>query len=237
VPTNDLQQREALTRLLHDVVDHGTGRSASLGAGVAGKTGTSQDYRDAWFIGFNDDLVVGVWVGNDDQSPMQGVTGGSLPAQIWKRFVGAATPLLQARTQPPAAPGNGEPSATGPAQTSGPSCNMEACAARYNSFRSSDCTYQPFSGPRRMCDLQPRNMSDLTSNRQRAAEGPSGAIPETEPRTDGRRTFRESPSQPSMALGGSYPDRGVDLPRRRFESLRRRFGRDAFRDFDGDFGF
>src|SRR5262245_13972966 len=100
VPTNNLQQRDALTRLLHDVVDHGTGRAASLGAGVAGKTGTSQDYRDAWFIGFNDDLIVGVWVGNDDQSPMQGVTGGSLPAQIWKRFVNAATPLARASTEP-----------------------------------------------------------------------------------------------------------------------------------------
>jgi penicillin-binding protein 1A len=240
VPTNTLQQRDALKGLLHDVVDHGTGRAASLGDGVAGKTGTSQDFRDAWFIGFNDDLVVGVWVGNDDQSPMRGVTGGSVPAQIWKRFVDAAAPLAQ-----PAA--NAEPSATAPAQTASPSCNMDACAGRYLSFRSSDCTYQPLNGgPRRMCDLQPRNTSDIRSHGQRAAEGSRGTSPETAAtssmredglRTEGRRTFRESPSEPSMALGGSGPGRQMDLPRRRFEGLRRPFGRDTFRDPDVDFGF
>jgi membrane peptidoglycan carboxypeptidase len=56
------------------------------GASVAGKTGTSQDHRDAWFVGFTDDLVVGVWTGNDDRSPMKGMTGGSLPAQICKKL-------------------------------------------------------------------------------------------------------------------------------------------------------
>src|SRR5215467_5566679 len=240
-PTNTLQQRGALIRLLYDVVDHGTGRAASLGPGVAGKTGTSQDYRDAWFIGFNDDLIVGVWVGNDDQSPMRGVTGGSVPAQIWKRFVDVATPLVHARREPqPAA--NAEPSATAPAQTTSPSCNMDACAARYHSFRSSDCTYQPWNGgPRRMCELQPRNTSDIRFNGQRAAEGSRGTSQETAAapsmreeglRTEGRRTFRESPSEPSMGLGGSGPDRQMDLPRQRFEGLRRRFGRDTFRGPD-----
>ena len=238
-PTNTLQQREALIRLLHDVVARGTGRAASLGPGVAGKTGTSQDYRDAWFIGFNDDLVVGVWVGNDDQSPMRGVTGGSVPAQIWKRFVDAATPLVHARTEPQAAaPAIAEPSATAPAQTPSASCNMEACAARYHSFRSSDCTYQPWNGgTRRMCELQPRTASTVRSDRQRAAEGSSGSPQEAPPstredrlRTDGRRT----PSEPSMALGGSGPDRQMGLPGRRFESLRRR---DTFRDPDADIGF
>jgi membrane peptidoglycan carboxypeptidase len=245
VPTNTLQQRDALTRLLHDVVDHGTGRAASLGPGVAGKTGTSQDYRDAWFIGFNDDLVVGVWVGNDDHSPMRGVTGGSVPAQIWKRFVNAATPLVRARTEPqPAVPANAEPSTAAPAQTPNPSCAMEACAARYHSFRSSDCTYQPWhGGSRRMCGLPPRDTSGVRSDRQRAAEGPSPTSPQTEAapsmpeerlRIDGRQ---EIPSVPSMALGRSDPDWQLDLPRRRFEGLRRRFGRDTFRGPDVEFGF
>jgi len=115
---------------------------------------------------------------------------------------------------------------------------MEACAARYHSFRSSDCTYQPWNGgTRRMCELQPRNTSTVRSDRQRAAEGSSGSAQEAAPstredrqRTDGRRT----PSEPSMALGGSGPDRQMGLPGRRFESLRRR---DTFRDPDADFGF
>jgi membrane peptidoglycan carboxypeptidase len=51
------------------------------------KTGTSQNYRDAWFIGFAGNFVAGVWVGNDDFSPMKRVTGGSLPAQIWATFM------------------------------------------------------------------------------------------------------------------------------------------------------
>ncbi len=53
---------------------------------AAGKTGTTQDYRDAWFIGYTADLVAGVWFGNDDDKPMNKVTGGSLPAQTWRRF-------------------------------------------------------------------------------------------------------------------------------------------------------
>ena len=67
--------------LLQAVVEEGTGRAARIrGVAVAGKTGTSQDYRDAWFVGFTPDLVVGVWVGNDDNTPTRGVVGGDLPA-------------------------------------------------------------------------------------------------------------------------------------------------------------
>ncbi|MGH6933069.1 MAG: hypothetical protein ACREEE_11620, partial [Dongiaceae bacterium] len=57
---------------------------------AAGKTGTGQDFRDAWFIGFTAELVTGVWVGNDDNSPMKKVTGGSLPTQIWQGFMSEA---------------------------------------------------------------------------------------------------------------------------------------------------
>ncbi len=76
--------------MLMQVVRAGTGRAAQLGRDAAGKTGTTSDYKDAWFIGFTPDLVAGVWVGNDDASPMKKVTGGMLPAAIWKQFMGAA---------------------------------------------------------------------------------------------------------------------------------------------------
>ena len=103
-PEEGLSYQQALTTLLQGVVEHGTGRGAALeGDSAAGKTGTSQDYRDAWFIGFNKALVVGVWVGNDDRTPMKGVTGGSLPVQIWKRFVAAATPLADRLNERPPA--------------------------------------------------------------------------------------------------------------------------------------
>ncbi len=69
----------------------GTAKHASLpGWPAAGKTGTSQDFRDAWFIGYTAHLVTGVWLGNDDGTPTKHVTGGSLPVEIWSRFMNAA---------------------------------------------------------------------------------------------------------------------------------------------------
>lgn len=78
----------AMNNMLMETVRTGTGRRASLGnRPAAGKTGTSQGFRDAWYIGYTADLVVGVWVGNDDGSSMNKVTGGGLPAAIWKDFM------------------------------------------------------------------------------------------------------------------------------------------------------
>lgn len=73
--------------MLEGVIDHGTGKAATIGRPAAGKTGTTSDYRDAWFMGFTPDLVTGVWVGNDDNTPMKKVTGGMLPAMIWHDFM------------------------------------------------------------------------------------------------------------------------------------------------------
>lgn len=79
-----------LLDLLSATVAQGTGHAASLGIKAYGKTGTSQDNRDALFIGFADNLVVGVWVGNDDNSPLHGIAGGGVPARIWRDFMGSA---------------------------------------------------------------------------------------------------------------------------------------------------
>jgi membrane peptidoglycan carboxypeptidase len=86
--------RNALVQLLEKVVTNGTGQAARLERRAAGKTGTTQDYRDAWFIGFTSDMVVGVWVGNDDNSPMDGVVGGDLPAKIWHDYVEEAERIM-----------------------------------------------------------------------------------------------------------------------------------------------
>jgi penicillin-binding protein 1A len=76
-----------LDSMMTDVVAYGTGKAARLDRPAAGKTGTSQDFRNAWFIGFTADLVTGVWFGNDDNSPMKKVTGGMLPAHTWHEFM------------------------------------------------------------------------------------------------------------------------------------------------------
>ncbi len=75
----------AMNDMMRAVITSGTGRRARLkGHEAGGKTGTSQDYRDAWFIGYTAQYTAGVWFGNDDNSPTRRVTGGSLPAQVWK---------------------------------------------------------------------------------------------------------------------------------------------------------
>jgi penicillin-binding protein 1A len=79
----------------------GTARKASLpGWRAAGKTGTSQDFRDAWFIGYTAHLVTGVWLGNDDGSPTKHVTGGSLPVEIWSDFMRSAHEGVPVETLP-----------------------------------------------------------------------------------------------------------------------------------------
>lgn len=73
----------AIKDSLRQVVAVGTGKKANLNDKIHGKTGTSQDFRDAWFIGFDDQKVIGVWIGNDDNSPTNKISGGSLPAELF----------------------------------------------------------------------------------------------------------------------------------------------------------
>lgn len=82
-----ISQRAAgqLIYMMQKVIESGTGTRAQLGdRAIAGKTGTTSSYRDAWFVGFSEQYVVGVWMGYDDNTPLTGVTGGGLPAEIWQ---------------------------------------------------------------------------------------------------------------------------------------------------------
>ncbi|MCR8549445.1 PBP1A family penicillin-binding protein [Salipiger sp. P9] len=100
-----------LTWMLEKVISEGTGRRAQLpdGRPAAGKTGTSQDSRDGWFIGFTADYVTGVWMGNDDNSPLKGVTGGGLPADIWRETMARVNDGLPITPLPAIAPARPEP--------------------------------------------------------------------------------------------------------------------------------
>ena len=86
-----------LTDMLEDVVEHGTGYNARIGRPAAGKTGTTDDSRNAWFVGYTPDLVAGVWIGNDDNASLGSMTGGQLPAKIWREFMLKAVAGTQAR--------------------------------------------------------------------------------------------------------------------------------------------
>ena len=80
-----------MNTMMHETLVSGTARRADLpGWQAAGKTGTTEDFRDAWFIGYTSHLVTGIWLGNDDNSPTKKVTGGSVPVDIWSRFMRAA---------------------------------------------------------------------------------------------------------------------------------------------------
>jgi membrane peptidoglycan carboxypeptidase len=174
-------ERDALITLLQRVVELGTGRGAALPGFAAGKTGTSQDYRDAWFVGFNDALVVGVWVGNDDNTPMDEITGGSLPASIWKAFMAAATPLAD----DPELVADADASLI--SGTSLGQCDYRTCAARYRSFRASDCSYQPYGGgPRQACPF--------------GRDGPAIASGETVP-SPAELEFEDARSGETVAAG------------------------------------
>ena len=76
-----------MVSMMESTIKTGTGKNARLNRPAAGKTGTSQSLRDAWFVGFTSDIVTGVWFGNDNDSPMKKITGGTAPANLWKDFM------------------------------------------------------------------------------------------------------------------------------------------------------
>ena len=94
--------------MLHQVVESGTGQRARIdGWQIAGKTGTTQAARDAWFVGFSADYVTGVWMGYDDNTPLAGVTGGGLPAEIWRQTMARVLDGMTPTPLPMAPPAGG----------------------------------------------------------------------------------------------------------------------------------
>ncbi len=93
IPSLEVVSVESIAKLntmLQSVIQYGTGQNARLDRPAAGKTGTSQNYRDAWFIGYTPSYVTGVWVGNDNNDAMKQVTGGSIPARLWRDIMRSA---------------------------------------------------------------------------------------------------------------------------------------------------
>ena len=90
----------AMRAMLEGVIRHGTGEAAATSFFAASKTGTTNDFKDAWFVGFTDRFVAGVWLGNERGHAMDDVTGGGLPARIWRDVIREATKLPRYRRLP-----------------------------------------------------------------------------------------------------------------------------------------
>jgi penicillin-binding protein 1A len=78
---------QAMREILREVVINGTGKAANVAPNIYGKTGTSQNYRDAWFVGFDNDYILGIWIGNDNNKPTNKIVGGSLPAELFGKII------------------------------------------------------------------------------------------------------------------------------------------------------
>ena len=119
-----------MTQMLRQVLVSGTGARARIGGyDLAGKTGTTSDYKDAWFVGFTGGFVAAVWVGKDDNTSMRKVTGGGAPAEIWRDFMTATLPRLAAQPIPGGAAATPTPDAIGDTlQAADPTADAEAPA-------------------------------------------------------------------------------------------------------------
>jgi penicillin-binding protein 1A len=116
-PEPAMRQQTAMdmNMMMNKVVEEGTGRRALIeGVKAAGKTGTTNGYRDAWFVGFTGNFVCGVWFGNDDYTSMHNTTGGSLPAMTWQQIMSFAHQGIEAKPIPGVAPGRTPPAPRAP---------------------------------------------------------------------------------------------------------------------------
>lgn len=185
--------RAAMLQLLREVVEDGTGRNARLPVTAYGKTGTTQDSRDAWFVGFADDLVVGVWLGNDDGRPMREVTGGALPARLWHAFMiealrgapTAATPVAGVMDGAPALEGRAQVLDTGTMRIEGERVRLlgvdgvpgEAAQAMADYIGDREVQCRPSAGGRHRCEVDGWDLSEVVlfnGGGRATADAPAG---------------------------------------------------------------
>ncbi|MEZ5856740.1 MAG: PBP1A family penicillin-binding protein [Hyphomicrobiaceae bacterium] len=176
-----------MNTMLNGAVVFGTGRRAALHRHqVAGKTGTTQDFRDAWFVGYTSHLVGGVWFGNDDGSPMKRVTGGGLPAEVWRDVMAPAHADLPPRTLPGIDPEQEAQPAIGPMRLREDRNTQPTTAA---AARASPAVVVPPLLPRRASARQ-----HTVAKPRDIAKQPGHAL--TRPAPKPAKPFHRMPSEP-----------------------------------------
>jgi penicillin-binding protein 1A len=193
--------------MLNAVVKEGTARRADLGyTPQGGKTGTNQGYRDAWYVGFTANTVTGVWVGNDDFSPMNEVTGGKIPAPLWKSITDVAEkkfkpkalaglPLDGSYTQVAAA----EPAQTAAVSDESPDVTVDTAAATPSDDPGQDVLNGMFNLFDKKPTLRNNKVGKRKSNRaSRKQRGQNAALqlPRANARAAPKRNFLDSLFRP-----------------------------------------
>jgi len=152
-PVYDVAHAGDMVRMMEGVITHGTATRAAFGRPAAGKTGTTQNWRDAWFMGFTPDWMCGVWIGNDDNSPMNKITGGAIPAEIWRKMMILAhqnMPVTDFTWMPPEAPVDAvadAPASDDPATTSAAAAAAPDPKAGFYNGLSSDFANAQHASP------------------------------------------------------------------------------------------
>jgi len=203
----------------------GTARKAELrGWQAAGKTGTSQDYRDAWFVGYTSDLVAGVWLGNDDNSPTKKVSGGNLPVDIWSRFMREAHKNAVPQPLPSGTWRDSVPPPAGIPMANAPPNNIPIASATPDSnplsgpLNAIGSLFQPASVPQ----PQPRGPGNGPITINQAGEAASRSRPPSIRRDSGNSLIPPADIGPSRSNArnndrtGSIPDRDRGLLDRLF---------------------
>jgi penicillin-binding protein 1A len=200
-----------VTKILEQVVSSGTARGASIGRPQAGKTGTTEDYADAWFCGYTPDLVTAVWVGYPQgRISMSGMTGGSLPASIWREFMERALENV-----PRTAFGAEEQGGVQPAQQTGDSITVTVCdssgmLATPNCPRTHEQTYRRGDEPSSYCTLHNAQNGRKVPN----VVGMSGSAARSAVESAGysASVVNQSGGEPAGTVLGQVPVAGTVLP-------------------------
>lgn len=192
----------AVTEMMVNVVEHGTGTMAQLpGYKVAGKTGTTDDYRDAWFCGFTPQYTTTVWVGNDDNSRMANSFGGNLPARIWATFM--STAMAGQNSIPFGFLDKGRVGVIMCRDS-----KKRACAGCFRTYRE---FYAPGAVPLSFCPLHSRTGDSLLPNVKRGAE-PNGPAPNALPGPDDPLPGEPPPDTDISPGGDALPGDALPPP-------------------------